>query len=162
METLIGYIRYPSDAILVLEACRLGRLQCVKRRLSDSERAAYVKSGTIFVWDEDDSGIKRWTDSRHWSPSRINGVFLIYREVEPTRAKAIGSNGSVTTVPDSTEFVVKENGLTKKALSIQTRDGRKQHLVCYYTRDDVRASRYPPPTEHPACQGIEPNSMLYP
>lgn len=39
-------------------------------------------SGSVFLFDEDESGIKRWTDGVFWSPSRILGNFLIYREVE--------------------------------------------------------------------------------
>jgi hypothetical protein len=30
-----------------------------------------ITSGSIFVSDEDESGIKRWTDVFFWSPSRI-------------------------------------------------------------------------------------------
>ncbi|KAJ3040757.1 hypothetical protein HDV00_010514 [Rhizophlyctis rosea] len=197
METFHGYVTSPADALLLFEACRLGRIKRVQRRLAESERLAYVKSGAVFVWDEEESGIKRyvsllyvcepswnlfshsignffnlfkfamglrsdyiilinlpliyihciphiyddrWTDGKHWSPSRINGSFLIYREVEPRRR--LDSNGApiVSTnpaAPPTIEYVIKEHGLTKKAISITTSDGRKQHLVSYYTRDDL-------------------------
>ena len=41
-----------------------------------------ITSGSVFVFDEDESGIKRWTDGFFWSPSRILGNFLLYRETE--------------------------------------------------------------------------------
>lgn len=41
-----------------------------------------IQSGSVFVFDERESGIKRWTDGRVWSPSRILGNFLIYRELD--------------------------------------------------------------------------------
>ena len=41
-----------------------------------------ITSGSVFVFDEDESGIKRWTDGFFWSPSRILGNFLLYRETD--------------------------------------------------------------------------------
>jgi hypothetical protein len=59
MITFYGYVEAPQDAMLLFEACRLGLLKRVERRLSDSERIMYVKSGSVFIWDEEESGIKR-------------------------------------------------------------------------------------------------------
>lgn len=36
----------------------------------------------MFVYEENASGIKRWTDGVSWSPSRILKNFLVYRELE--------------------------------------------------------------------------------
>jgi hypothetical protein len=41
-----------------------------------------ITSGSVFVFDEVESGIKRWTDGFFWSPSRILGNFLLYRETD--------------------------------------------------------------------------------
>jgi hypothetical protein len=41
-----------------------------------------IKSGNVFIYEEHSSGIKRWTDGVPWSPSRILGNFLVYRELE--------------------------------------------------------------------------------
>ncbi|OMH84812.1 cAMP-independent regulatory protein pac2 [Zancudomyces culisetae] len=84
METYRGYIDSTNDTLLVFEACRIGLLKRVQRRLSDEERAN-IKSGSIYVWDEEESGIRRWTDGKCWSPSRVNGCFLIYQELENKR-----------------------------------------------------------------------------
>jgi hypothetical protein len=37
--------------------------------------------GNVFIYEENASGIKRWTDGVTWSPSRIMGNFLVYREL---------------------------------------------------------------------------------
>jgi hypothetical protein len=51
----------------------------VTRRLIERERGM-VQSGAVFVFDEHESGIKRWTDGLVWSPSRILGNFLVSYE----------------------------------------------------------------------------------
>src|SRR5207302_639160 len=51
METYHGHVRSPADAIILFEACRLGLLPRVQRRLSEKERQN-IKSGSVFVWDE--------------------------------------------------------------------------------------------------------------
>jgi hypothetical protein len=76
-----GWIESTGDALLILEAARRGLIPRVTRRLVESERKM-ITSGSVFVFDEDESGIKRWTDGFFWSPSRILGNFLLYRETE--------------------------------------------------------------------------------
>lgn len=81
IETFFGLIETTADALRVVELCRQGKLGRVSRRLHEKERQL-IRSGSVFVFDEIESGIKRWTDGRIWSPSRILGNFLIYRELE--------------------------------------------------------------------------------
>jgi hypothetical protein len=76
-----GWIETTGDALLILEAARRGMIPRVTRRLVDNERKM-ITSGSVFVFDEDESGIKRWTDGFFWSPSRILGNFLLYRETD--------------------------------------------------------------------------------
>ncbi|RDB21974.1 Global transcription regulator sge1 [Hypsizygus marmoreus] len=76
-----GWIETTGDALLILEAARQGLIPRVTRRLVDSERKM-ITSGSVFVFDEEESGIKRWTDGFFWSPSRILGNFLLYRETD--------------------------------------------------------------------------------
>jgi len=76
-----GWIETTGDALLILEAARRGLIPRVTQRLVDSERKM-ITSGSVFVFDEDESGIKRWTDGFFWSPSRILGNFLLYRETD--------------------------------------------------------------------------------
>jgi hypothetical protein len=91
-----GWIETTGDALLILEAARRGLIPRVTRRLVDSERKM-ITSGSVFVFDEDESGIKRWTDGFFWSPSRILGNFLLYRETDKRGAgQRPGKEGEVS------------------------------------------------------------------
>ncbi|CAO3638177.1 unnamed protein product [Cunninghamella echinulata] len=79
-ETFFGYVETTHDSLILLEASRQGILPRVRRRLQEQERQL-IKSGAVFCFNENESGIKRWTDGLVWSPSRILGNFLIYREL---------------------------------------------------------------------------------
>jgi hypothetical protein len=70
------HIRDARDAHVVLEAVRKGLLQPIQRRLNELERSMSIRSGSVFVWEEsdDESGLRRWTDSRLWSQSRMREV----------------------------------------------------------------------------------------
>ncbi|KAK0621289.1 Gti1/Pac2 family-domain-containing protein, partial [Bombardia bombarda] len=80
--TYYGYIDNTWDALVVVEAALGGGLTHIARRPHDREREHLIQSGSVFVYEENASGIKRWTDGLNWSPSRILGNFLIYRELE--------------------------------------------------------------------------------
>ncbi|KAI1268451.1 Gti1/Pac2 family-domain-containing protein [Xylariaceae sp. FL1019] len=80
--TFQGYIGSTMDALILFECCLSGRLLHVARRPHDRERNQLIKSGNVFIYEEHSSGIKRWTDGVPWSPSRILGNFLLYRELE--------------------------------------------------------------------------------
>ncbi|KAG9659498.1 hypothetical protein KCU95_g19745, partial [Aureobasidium melanogenum] len=77
-----GFIQNSMDGLVLFEACLSGKLHHVPCRPHDRERASLIKSGSVFIYEENASGIKRWTDGVAWSPSRILGNFLIYRELE--------------------------------------------------------------------------------
>ncbi|KAG8873803.1 hypothetical protein FRC20_007457 [Serendipita sp. 405] len=99
------HVRDVRDALIILEAVRLGILKSVSRRLNDVERSMYVRSGSVFVWEEseDDAGIKRWTDGCMWSQSRMREPFLFYEEkvqedragpMSKSRAHSVGESSS--------------------------------------------------------------------
>ncbi|KAK6080708.1 Global transcription regulator sge1 [Seiridium cupressi] len=77
-----GYCGSTMDALYLIEWCLRGSGKHVPRRPHDRERADLIASGNIFIYEEHASGIKRWTDGVPWSPSRILGNFLIYRELD--------------------------------------------------------------------------------
>jgi hypothetical protein len=79
--TFTGFVQNSMDGLILFEACLSGKLDCVPRRPHDRERSQLVKSGNIFIYEENKSGIKRWTDGVAWSPSRTLGNFMIYREL---------------------------------------------------------------------------------
>ncbi|CEP19240.1 hypothetical protein [Parasitella parasitica] len=169
-ETFYGYIETTRDSLLLFEACKRGLLPRITRRLQDKERIL-IRSGTIFCFDERESGIKRWTDGLVWSPSRILGNFLIYRELQdkklahpnmntkPINEQAVRSNGGYVVAPDllrcqqekalvgslKTSFRFKRNGLIKKSMSLIV-DGVQQHIISYYKKEDVLSSRLKTPS----------------
>lgn len=79
-----GFLDTTKDAMTVVEAALQGRLPHISRRPHDKERAEMLTSGTVLVYEENASGIRRWTDAVHWSPSRVMNNCLIYRQL--TRA----------------------------------------------------------------------------
>lgn len=91
----IGYVETTVHALRLIHAARQGVIPRITRRLNDSERRTMIKSGAVFVFSVEESGIKRWTgilwfrsmraphsdfplwDGLLWSPSRIVGNFLV-------------------------------------------------------------------------------------
>ncbi|KAJ1957814.1 Gluconate transport-inducing protein, partial [Dispira parvispora] len=174
LETYHGYIESGHDALLLFEACRMGYFSRVQRRLSDKERAT-IRSGSIFVWDEEESGMRRWTDGKTWSPSRVLGCFLTYQELIPkrrssrttpavspvmTRSASMDLDGDVlpnqfssspdypssncspgTSSASINSLALKDGGLVKKSLSLNTADGHRLHLICYYNKHDIQERR---------------------
>ncbi|KAI4181329.1 MAG: hypothetical protein LQ346_006812 [Caloplaca aetnensis] len=181
METYNGHVRTPADAIILFEACRLGLLPRVQRRLSEKERQS-IKSGSVFVWDEREAGMRRWTDGKSWSASRVSGSFLTYREMEGKR----GGNGFVPPLaapragktPESTRgsdsdldmpqedgpdgYRYKPDGLMKQSFSITTSNGNHLHLISYYSRSSPTAQNLNNPTSDPALRHIRPQKGMYP
>ncbi|RCH87682.1 hypothetical protein CU097_001941 [Rhizopus azygosporus] len=178
-ETFHGFIETTTDTLLIFEACRQGILPKINRRLQERERGA-VKSGTVFVFDEKESGIKRWTDGLVWSPSRILGNFLIYRELdgrelldEKTSNLSSMSNNRlysdeyktsdreralVGSLTDTYKF--KKGGLIKKTLSIQV-NGSSQHLISYYTKEDVLNGKLATPSSIPEIASVQISPDLF-
>ncbi|KAK4459622.1 Gti1/Pac2 family-domain-containing protein, partial [Cladorrhinum samala] len=159
-----GYIKNSVSACVLMTAALKGFVQHMPRRPGEGERAELIKSGNIFIYQESVSNIRRWTDGLNWSPSRILGNFLVYRELsEPfpagqkkkalkkhqnrnasrAEAKAKTTNPLIPeedmrklvgSLTDSYDF--KEDGLVKKTISITVK-GQIHHIVSYYKPMDV-------------------------
>ncbi|KAI8381116.1 Gti1/Pac2 family-domain-containing protein [Radiomyces spectabilis] len=175
VETFHGYIETTQDCLLVFEACRRCLLPKISRRLQEKERKL-VRSGSVFVFDEKESGIKRWTDGLVWSPSRILGNFLIYRELDKRKEKRknslieIGKARQRSNSADygpldrsrerqlvgslSEAYNFKDDGLIKKTMSLVV-NGSHLHLVSYYHPDDVIARRFRTPSAVPEIANLE-------
>ena len=182
METYSGHVRTPADAIILFEACRLGLLPRVQRRLSEKERQS-IKSGSVFVWDEREAGMRRWTDGKSWSASRVSGSFLTYREMEGKRGgnsfgPPLAAVSRAGKTPDSTRgsdsdidlggedgpdgYRYKPDGLMKQSFSITTSSGNHLHLISYYSRSHPSASTLTSPTSDPGLRHIRPQKGMYP
>ncbi|KAI9190323.1 Gluconate transport-inducing protein [Blastocladiella emersonii ATCC 22665] len=156
METWHGIIRSLDDALRVVEAARTGVLPRVTRRLTDDERASLIKSGAVFCFEEHESQVRRWADSRLWSSSRMKGSFLLYQELppqndasatassptSPTNTAASSPDPSGTDAGDSSSSAGKTL-LKKRALSLTTLYGQKLRLISYYTDEDTAPGRLP-------------------
>lgn len=119
-----GWIETTGDALLILEAARRGLIPRVTRRLVDSERKM-ITSGSVFVFDEDESGIKRWTDGFFWSPSRILGNFLLYRETDKRGAghRGVRSDPPPSDINEQSHYNVEGVKLEGQTLSRPKTDG---------------------------------------
>ncbi|CAG8586103.1 10436_t:CDS:2 [Diversispora eburnea] len=172
--TFRGYIETTQDTLLIFEACRRMMLTRICRRLQEKERKI-VSSGSVFVFDERESGIKRWTDGLVWSPSRILGNFLIYRELDKrapagkkdsspverqrsnstdmeSQAEKNKERALVGSLTNSYRF--KKGGLIKKTMSIMV-NGVSQHMISYYTKEDVMACKLKTPSSIPSLAILE-------
>ncbi|KAF7593438.1 hypothetical protein BBP40_011541 [Aspergillus hancockii] len=179
METYHGHVRTPADAIILFEACRIGLLPRVQRRLSEKERQL-IRSGSVFVWDEREAGMRRWTDGKSWSASRVSGSFLTYREMEGKRG---GAGVTQTTIPRAGKtpesrgsdddrgdgpdegpdgYRYKPDGLMKQSFSITTSAGQHLHLISYYSRSHPSAANLQQPSTDPALRHVRPQKGLYP
>ncbi|ORZ03268.1 Gti1/Pac2 family-domain-containing protein [Syncephalastrum racemosum] len=156
METYIGHIKTPQDALTLFEACRRGQLNRVQRRLSSKERV-HIRSGSVFAWDEREAGMRRWTDGRTWSPSRVLGSFLTYRELDTKRRprRSLGSKNAPA-------YSYKPDGLIKQSFSICTANNQKLHLISYYTKADILSGRLVQPTLDCRFEHIQVPKGLYP
>ncbi len=139
--TYRGHIKTTKDAILLLAACDLVEdagspglppPRRVNRRLLDSERADLICSGSIFVWDEKEAGMRRWTDGKCWSASRVSGCFFDLSRARGTQEALVLHHRW------STSNLYKTDGLIKQSFSMTTTSGRKLHVISYYTKRDVR------------------------
>jgi hypothetical protein len=79
VQNFIGYVETTTDALRLVMAAHQGIIPRITRRLNDSERRSMIRSGAVFVFCVEESGIKRWTEGLSWSPSRIVGNFLVCR-----------------------------------------------------------------------------------
>ena len=173
--TYYGYISSTHDALLVIEASLQGTLNPVLRRPNDdNERERLVTSGCVIVYDNRSSGIKRWTDGKLWSSSRIRGGFLIYHEVQDDchpREKRRGRKSTKAAVarkgkPRNMLSNIRGNFagppiepscLIKKCMSVKA-ENTSYSLISYYTTEDV--SKLTKPSNNPQFQNIRPRSAL--
>ncbi|KAM0717836.1 hypothetical protein Q7P37_006168 [Cladosporium fusiforme] len=171
METYNGHVRTPADAIILFEACRIGLLPRVQRRLSEKERQS-IKSGSVFVWDEREAGMRRWTDGKSWSASRVSGSFLTYREMEGKRGGSSFDKTASREAPQPSNeqdsdggpdgYRYKPDGLMKQSFSITTNNSQHLHLISYYSRSSQQSQHLMQPTNDPQLRHIRPEKGMYP
>ncbi|KAJ7157020.1 Gti1/Pac2 family-domain-containing protein [Mycena crocata] len=153
------HVRNAHDAHVVFEATRQGFLRPITRRLDENERATLIQSGAVFVWEESDHapGLKRWTDGRVWSQSRMREPYLFYDEKTGDGTDSPHQNFQTYRFIDG----VSRTGRSSSALSHQERSNvvhrgglvkqaysawvvvhpnslpRKWHITAYFRYDDL-------------------------
>lgn len=185
-----GMVMSTIDALKIIEACLTGVLLHTARRPHDREREHLIRSGNVFVYEESSSGIKRWTDGQNWSPSRILGNYLIYRELDKNfppgdkkraiKRKRDGKpempNGSHSTTPGGPNSIndERERALLGSLIdSYPFKEGGlikktisikwnnvMHHLVSYYSLDDARNHRLAHPSDDPKLAHLRPRPEL--
>ncbi|TEB18902.1 hypothetical protein FA13DRAFT_1674013 [Coprinellus micaceus] len=168
----IGYVETTVNALRLIHAARQGVIPRITRRLNDNERRTMIKSGAVFVFSVEESGIKRWTDGLLWSPSRIVGNFLVSMPSQTITEPLLGVPGDqrankqpghkkVYPTDDPTSRALahrsppegyksdqgtfKPGGLIKKTITV-TIEGSDLHLISYYTSDDIRSGKLKRPS----------------
>ncbi|KAG5858602.1 Gti1/Pac2-like protein [Encephalitozoon hellem] len=140
MNRLFGYIKTYEEACLVVHAVRMGYLNAIEGRLTLDERES-IRSGDIFCFIESPNGIRRWTDGKTWSPSKIHGQFLLYQEVPRHMNKsAIGKRNRQKSLlgtnkrSRSREKIINWDdklSLNKKTISIFLQN-KTYHVIAYF------------------------------
>jgi len=136
-ETFHGFISNLDDALLVVEAARIGLLPRVTRRFTENERNTIIKHGSIFVYEENQASIRRWNDDRRWTSSRIYGCFLLYREIVKDKSS-----------PQLAQPMM------KKTLSIYNGKGDQFRLISYYLKNQAKQAALEKPRFNSALSQI--------
>lgn len=123
--------------------------------------------------------MRRWTDGKSWSASRVSGSFLTYREMEGKRGggnfvpapRRLGgktpdsgraSDEDAEMDGDGDGYRYKADGLMKQSFSITTSEGQHLHLISYYARPHSNMVELPQPSTDPALRNVVPPKGMYP
>jgi hypothetical protein len=164
--TYHGHVQTSADAIKLFEACRLGLLPRVQRRLSEIE-CQFIISGSVFVWDEREAMIQRWTDGKSWGPSRVARGFRISREIKSKErgsrqlARQRENTPGCEIYGDQETDSDRPDRLIKQLCSITTSNGNHLHLISYHSRSRLNCHKLPRPTTDPKLRHIIPVSGMY-
>lgn len=134
MKKIYGYIKNYKEAYLIVHAIRLGILEPMTQRLHLKESQG-LETGDIYYFIE--NNMKRWTDGRVWSPSKISGEFLKYYELPRYFNKSLidkfsKKNSSVNLGwKKIKEKHINSMTLHKKTICIK-HENISYHIIAYY------------------------------
>ncbi|WVW79594.1 hypothetical protein I302_101563 [Kwoniella bestiolae CBS 10118] len=167
-------LKSPVDAIHILEAVRLGIVPRVTRRLTGHERAM-IRPGTVWVWEEEETNMRRWTDGRRWGASRVGGGgFLVYTESSeshsppPARSDSpYGQHNGYYPGPSSSrrqESLIKQTYSTSMTHPV-TGKLKKFHVVAYSSKHNPQGDAHNPlplPHQLPALASLRVTPGIWP
>ncbi|TPX70331.1 hypothetical protein SpCBS45565_g01715 [Spizellomyces sp. 'palustris'] len=156
-ESFWGQVADNADATLLFILAHEGKIPVLCKRPSNEEKRR-IRAGSVILYNEGDAHIKRWTDGRRWSPSRVRNRFFEYDESDGKLDRRTNNQyrdkGFKTVIHDGKEAVINSKGgyikfrdkipLTKRTASAKM-NGSIWHLVSYYTKTDLRHGRLPRP-----------------
>ncbi|KAH8926140.1 hypothetical protein BT69DRAFT_1399844, partial [Atractiella rhizophila] len=164
------------------------RTETEGQRFQEQDKSL-ITSGSIFVFEEAESAIRRWRDGLVWSPSRVLENFLVYRELEKcTIDHSIGQpaqEGFGGYVSDlQVDYGQKERGgqkwdnivrrgkrsfvdsptwpyrFKREGLVKKTISMSGMHLISYYKMNDVLTGRLHSPTSQPELRSLDISPSL--
>jgi len=127
VPTHIGYLEKKEDALRLLEGCFRGILYHSFR--DPRGVASGIRSGYIFIWEQEISAVQYWDDGISWTPVDCDGGFWISR----------GTNTG--------------DGLMRKAISVPAL-GRFHHVVSYYDPWDTVNGTLIAPSRDPKLKSM--------
>lgn len=98
--------------------------------------------------------MRRWTDGKRWSSSRVHGRFLAYREMEREARQRIIPQDEYSTCR------FKVNGLIKQSFSITATTGQRLHLISYHSQNLAGGLQIP--SSDPTLQSVCPQKCFFP
>ncbi|KAK8844122.1 hypothetical protein IAR55_006916 [Kwoniella newhampshirensis] len=164
-------LKSPADAIHILEAVRLGIVPRVTRRLTGHERAM-IRPGTVWVWEEEETNMRRWTDGRRWGASRVGGGgFLVYTEssesLSPPPSRPDSPYHPHYSSPSSSrrpESLIKQTYSTTMTHPV-TGKVKKFHVVAYSSKHNPQGDAHNPlplPHQLPTLSPLKVTPGIWP
>ncbi|KAJ3394108.1 hypothetical protein HDU84_000136 [Entophlyctis sp. JEL0112] len=158
VESWFGFVKEKADAVALVEAVIARRIRALKM----VPATAKLRSGSVIVFAESSlqTQMTRWRDGESWSPSRIQGTFLLYREVESTKIKQLKKNpdsddkGRFATTSFRPNTRPVSNGFAKRTITVIGSDNNKYRVISYFFPHDVAylyhetSAFSTPPTDH--------------
>lgn len=140
METFYGSVETSEDANKLFKACKIGLLPQVQHRLSLNERQS-IRPGSVFVWDDQNSHIQRWTDGRAWGTCRPYKGFLSYQEMTSRFSKDKVNNKGISAIG------YKPDGMIKRTFCSKNSVGVRYFLVAYSQQEHMQTVKLGRPVE---------------
>ena len=72
--TFAGYVETTVNALQLIHAAQQSVIPRIIRRLNEAERRTMIKSGSVFVFSVEESGIKRWTGGLSSSSESVQAL----------------------------------------------------------------------------------------
>ncbi|KAK7464900.1 hypothetical protein VKT23_006109 [Stygiomarasmius scandens] len=165
MPSFVGYVDTTLDAMYLGYAAQQCYISRLLRRLNRQERELTIKSGAVFIFGVEETGIQRWTGNH----SDICYIVRIVR-ADSDGATQMGTSGpllasmAIFWYPAYNEVrgrslnrrdrgngfvyrgsIPKPDGLLKKTITLVV-NGTELHMVAYYTQKDVESGRLKTPS----------------